>query len=98
VTSLTESAIAQCVTLFLVAVVGFYFGDIVGASGVAALVVSAVMYKNFAWYNMSKSAKTSSTTIFNLLKFFGEAIIFSTISVGFFSKDYASWSIVFTVG
>jgi NhaP-type Na+/H+ or K+/H+ antiporter len=61
VTALTENAIAQCVTLFLIACVGYYLGDLVGASGVAALIVSAVMYKNFAWYNMSKVARHSSS-------------------------------------
>lgn len=61
VTSLTESVVPQLVTLFLVAIIGFYAGDIVKASGVASLVVSAVIYKNFAWYNMSAPARKSST-------------------------------------
>jgi len=60
VTSLTESVVPQLVTLFLVAIVGFYAGDIVKASGVASLVTSAVIYKNFAWYNMSAPARKSS--------------------------------------
>jgi NhaP-type Na+/H+ or K+/H+ antiporter len=97
-TALTESAIAQCSTLFLIACVGYYLGDLLGASGVASLIVSAVIYKNFAWYNMSAEAKKSSESMFDLLKFFGEAIIFSTISVGFFSTTHASWAISFTIG
>jgi NhaP-type Na+/H+ or K+/H+ antiporter len=97
-TALTENAIAQCSTLFLIACVGYYLGDLLGASGVASLIVSAVVYKNFAWYNMSDEAKKSSESMFDLLKFFGEAIIFSTISVGFFSTTHASWAIFFTIG
>jgi NhaP-type Na+/H+ or K+/H+ antiporter len=81
-----------------VAIIGYYIGDLVGASGVAALIVSAVVYKNYAWYNMSKAAKASSSEMFSMLKFFGEAIIFCTISVGFFNSEYSSWSFGFTLG
>jgi NhaP-type Na+/H+ or K+/H+ antiporter len=81
-----------------VAIIGYYIGDLIGASGVAALIVSAVVYKNYAWYNMSKSAKASSSEMFSMLKFFGEAIIFCTISVGIFNAEYNSWSWSFTLG
>jgi NhaP-type Na+/H+ or K+/H+ antiporter len=78
--------------------VGYYLGDLGGASGVAALIVSSVMYKNYAWYNMTKSAKASSSQMFSMLKFFGEAIIFCTISVGIFNSNYNSWSVSFMFG
>jgi NhaP-type Na+/H+ or K+/H+ antiporter len=84
--------------LFLVAIVGYFLGDLIGASGVAALIITALIYKNYAWYNMSSHGKKTSSEMFSTLKFFGEAIIFCTISVGVFNMNYSSWAFGFAIG
>jgi NhaP-type Na+/H+ or K+/H+ antiporter len=48
-----QSAVIESFTLFLVALIAYYLGDLVEASGVVALIICAVIFANYAWYNMS---------------------------------------------
>jgi NhaP-type Na+/H+ or K+/H+ antiporter len=93
-----QSAVIESFTLFLVALVAYYLGDFVEASGVAALIICAVMFANYGWYNMSAQGKETSSVIFKMLSLFGEAIIFTMLGVGLFNTEYTVFSINFTIG
>ena len=79
---LTRSPIQETYFMFLMALMAYYVGEGLGASGVTSLIFCAVLQAQYAWYNLSPQGKHASGVTIATMGFLSEAYVFTIIGLG----------------